>query len=122
MFFSIFIIDKEDSAEQRVPAVEPHRQYIKDHAHKVLAAGATFADDGKTVRGGSYIVDMDTKEEVDEFVAQDPFTLAGIRKEVIVQPWIRACFNYEFLMAVTPPGTPDVEEPLAEPGSGHLLK
>ncbi|WP_137388768.1 YciI family protein [Rhodoligotrophos defluvii] len=114
MFYSIFIIDKEGSGAQRVPAVEAHRQYIKDRAHKILAAGATFADDGKTVRGGSYIVEMD-KDEVERFVAEDPFTLAGIREKVIVQPWIKACFNGEFLITVTPPGPPDVNERLIEP-------
>ncbi|ENY82835.1 YciI family protein [Sphingopyxis sp. MC1] len=111
MHYSIYITDRPDSAADRVPAVEPHRAYIKARAHKILAAGATFADDGKTVRGGNYIVDM-TREEVDEFVANDPFTLAGIRESIVIQPWIKACFDRAFLIAVTPPGAPDVNEPL----------
>lgn len=111
MFYSIYIVDRENSAADRVPAVEPHRQYIKDRAHKILAAGATFADDGKTVQGGTYIVEME-RDEVEEFVANDPFTLAGIREKVIIQPWIKACFNRDFLIAVTPPGSPDVNEAL----------
>jgi uncharacterized protein len=82
MFYSIYITDKLGSGPDRVPAVEAHRAYIKRHAHKILAAGATFADDGKTVQGGNYIVEMD-RDEVTAFLANDPFTLAGIRESVI---------------------------------------
>ncbi|MBO9378822.1 hypothetical protein GG804_18810 [Sphingomonas histidinilytica] len=112
MFFSIYIKDRPGSGPDRVPAVEPHRGYIKERAHTILAAGATFAKDGKTVEGGSYIVEADSLEEVEEFVANDPFTLAGIRESVVIQPWIKACFNREFLIAVKPPGSPDVNEAL----------
>ncbi|MHA3790161.1 YciI family protein [Rhizorhabdus wittichii] len=84
---------------------------ISRRANRILAAGATFAHDGKTVQGGNYIVDM-SRAEVDEFVANDPFTLAGIRQSVIIQPWIKACFDRAFLIAVAPPGEPDVNEPL----------
>ncbi len=111
MFFSIYITDRPGSAPDRVPAVEPHREYIKRHAHKILAAGATFAADGKTVEGGNYIVEME-RDEVERFVADDPFTLAGIRQSIVIQPWIKACFNRDFLIATTPPGPPDVNEPL----------
>ncbi|NRG16215.1 hypothetical protein HPQ64_00770 [Rhizobiales bacterium] len=111
MLYSIYIVDKPESGSQRAPAVEAHRRYIRDHAEAILAAGATFAEDGKTVRGGNYIVDMD-RDEVERFVAEDPFTLAGIRERVIVQPWIKACFNRKFLMSVVPPGPPDVNETL----------
>lgn len=109
MLHAIYIIDRPASGADRAPAVEAHRQYIKNHAKKILAAGATFAPDGKTVEGGSYIVEMD-RQEVDRFVANDPFTLAGIRERVVIQPWIKACFNYQFLIAVKPPGDPDVNE------------
>ena len=121
MFHSIYIIDKANSGADRAPAVEAHRQYIKERAHKILAAGATFAPDGKTVAGGSYIVEMGL-EETNDFVANDPFTLAGIRERVIVQPWIKACFNYQFLIAVKPPGPPDVHEPLLEPIQEVLIR
>ncbi|MBP8232016.1 MAG: hypothetical protein KAY22_06900 [Rhizorhabdus sp.] len=111
MYHSIFITDRPGSAPDRAPVVEQHRAYIKARANRILAAGATFAHDGKTVQGGNYIVDM-SRAEVDEFVANDPFTLAGIRQSVIIQPWIKACFDRAFLIAVAPPGEPDVNEPL----------
>jgi uncharacterized protein YciI len=114
MFFSVYIKDRPNSGPDRVPAVEPHRKYIKEHAHKILAAGATFAADGKTVEGGSYIVEME-KDEVEDFVAKDPFTLAGIRESAVIQPWIKACFNGEFLIATKPPGAPVVNEALIKP-------
>ena len=111
MFYSIYIKDRPGSGPERVAAVELHRAYIKARAHKILAAGATFDCSGKVVEGGSYIVEME-RDEVERFVAEDPFTLAGIRESVTIQPWIKACFNREFLIAVKPPGSPDVNERL----------
>ena len=115
MLYSIYIKDRVGSGPDRVSAVEPHREYIKARAHNILSAGATFARDGKTVEGGAYIVEADSYEDVEAFVANDPFTLAGIRESVVIQPWIKACFNREFLIATKPPGVPDVNEPLIAP-------
>lgn len=63
------------------------------------------------MQGGNYIVEMD-QGEIEEFVANDPFTQAGIRQSIMMQPWIKACFDRSFLLAVAPPGSPDVNEPL----------
>jgi hypothetical protein len=39
------------------------------------------------------------RDEMKDFVAKDPFTLAGIRESTVIQPWIKACFNREFFIA-----------------------
>src|SRR3546814_3363095 len=69
---------------------------MEAHASQVLAAGATFTDDGKAVRGGSYVVSVASLQEARDFVDNDPFTKAGLRAFVTIQPWIKAVFDGQF--------------------------
>src|SRR3546814_13811366 len=69
---------------------------MEAHASQVLAAGATFTDDGKAVRGGSYVVSVASLQEARDFVDNDPFTKAGLRAFVTIQPLIKAVFEGHF--------------------------
>src|SRR3546814_11921474 len=55
MYVAIFFQDLPGTAAKRQAVVSEHRKYMEAHASQVLAAGATFTDDGKAVRGGSYV-------------------------------------------------------------------
>ena len=50
-----------------------HLAYVQQQAGIVLAAGAKLNDDGTDAGGGVYIVDVDTREEAERFIAGDPF-------------------------------------------------
>jgi uncharacterized protein len=96
MYVAIFFQDLPGTAAKRQSVVSEHRKYMEAHAAKVLAAGATFSDDGKSVKGGSYIVAVGDLEEARQFVDNDPFTKAGLRSFVTIQPWIKAVFDGRF--------------------------
>ncbi|QJY33126.1 hypothetical protein HND92_09090 [Diaphorobacter sp. JS3050] len=96
MYVAIFFQDLPGTANKRQAVVSEHRKYMEANASKVLAAGATFTDDGKAVKGGSYVVQVADLEEARKFVDEDPFTKAGLRSVVFIQPWIRAVFDGKF--------------------------
>ncbi|PND29736.1 hypothetical protein C1I89_33095 [Achromobacter pulmonis] len=96
MYVAIFFQDLPGTVAKRQAVVSEHRKYMEGLAAKVLAAGATFTDDGKSVRGGSYIVEVSDLEEARQFVENDPFTRAGLRSFVTIQPWIKAVFDGKF--------------------------
>jgi uncharacterized protein YciI len=66
--------------------------------HKLLAAGALTADDGTGGHGGILIVDTDDRKEAEAFIAEDPFTKAGLFAKVTVSRWRKAYFDKQKLI------------------------
>lgn len=75
-----------------------HLAYVQQQAGIVLAAGAKLNDDGTDAGGGVYIVDVDTREEAERFIAGDPFHAHGLFREVRVQRWRKAFFDRQGLV------------------------
>ncbi|AMK20755.1 MULTISPECIES: YciI family protein [Sphingobium] len=96
MYVAIFFQDLPGTAARRQAVVSEHRKYMEARSSQVLAAGATFTDDGKAVKGGSYVISVASMEEARAFVDNDPFTKAGLRAFVTIQPWIKAVFDGQF--------------------------
>ena len=49
-------------------------------------------------KGGILLIDTDGREEADRFIAEDPFTKAGLFEEVTVTRWRKAFFDKERLI------------------------
>lgn len=93
MYVAVFFQDLPGTAAKRQAVVAEHRQFIKDRVHMILAAGATFTDDGKHVKGGSYMIEVPDLAEARRFFDEDPFTKAGLRANGFIQPWVKAIFD-----------------------------
>lgn len=96
MYAAIFFQDLPGTEAKRQAVVAEHRKYMEGWARQILAAGSTWSDDAKVVRGGSVIMQVADLEEARRFVEGDPFTKAGLRAFVEIQPWIRAVFDGKF--------------------------
>jgi len=90
--------DKPDHAHVRAEARGEHIAYLTKHKDKLLAAGAVVDDDGTGGHGGILIVDTDDRAEAERFIAEDPFTKAGLFAKVTVTRWRKAFFNKERLI------------------------
>jgi uncharacterized protein YciI len=95
MPYAIMTTDKPNSAELRAKVRDTHIEYLTANMHKLLAAGALTGDDGSGGYGGILIVDTDERKEAEAFIAQDPFTKAGLFAKVTVSRWRKAYFNTE---------------------------
>jgi hypothetical protein len=98
MPYAIVTQDKPDSAQIRAAARPAHVEYLTAHKDKLLAAGALINDDGTGGHGGILIVDTDERAEAERFIAEDPFTKAGLFAKVTVTRWRKAFFNKERLV------------------------
>jgi uncharacterized protein YciI len=98
MPYAIQTFDKPGSAQVRAAARASHLEYLTAHKDKLLAAGALIDDDGNGGHGGILIVDTDDRAEAERFVADDPFTKAGLFLKVTVTRWRKAFFNKERLI------------------------
>ena len=98
MPYAIQTQDKAGSGKIRADNRVAHIEYLTANKHKLLAAGALIDDDGTGGSGGILIVDTDERKEAERFVAEDPFTKAGLFEKVTITRWRKAFFNKERLI------------------------
>jgi uncharacterized protein YciI len=98
MPYAIQTKDKPGSAHVRAQARPAHLEYLTANQHKLLAAGALIDDDGTGGHGGILIVDTEDRAEAERFIAEDPFTKAGLFEQVTITRWRKAFFNKERLL------------------------
>ncbi len=98
MPYAIQTADKPGSAALRASTRPAHLDYLKAHQHLLLAAGALIEDDGTGGSGGILLVDTDDRAVAERFIAEDPFTLAGLFEKVTVPRWRKAFFDGKCLV------------------------
>ncbi len=97
MPFFIETFDKPDHGHVRQRARESHLEYLAANKALLLACGAKLSDDGNSASGGVYLLDLETREEAESFIANDPLFLAELFERVSVTRWRKslsggACF------------------------------
>lgn len=90
MPFFIETFDKPGHAHVRTRERDAHLQFLDRHKELLLACGAKLTDEGENAGGGVYVVDVDTREDAERFIAQDPFALAGLFERVKIVRWRKA--------------------------------
>ncbi len=98
MPYAIITQDKPDHAEVRASHRPAHVEYLKQHQASLLAAGAMLHDDGTTGEGGILLVDTDDRAEAEKFIAEDPYSKAGLFRTVTVVRWRKAFFDGKSLV------------------------
>lgn len=98
MPYVIQTVDKPDSSQLRGATRPAHLEYLTARKDKLLAAGALIDDDGSGGHGGVLIIDTDDRAEAERFVAEDPFTKAGLFQKVTITRWRKAFFDKQRLI------------------------
>jgi len=98
MPYAIQTQDKAGNSQVRADNRAAHIEYLTTNKQLLLAAGALIEDDGTGGSGGLLIVDTDNRKEAERFIADDPFTKAGLFEKVTITRWRRAFFNKERLI------------------------
>ena len=63
-----------------------------------ILRGALLHDDGSTGEGGILLVDTDDRAVAERFIADDPYTKAGLFEKVLVTRWRKAFFDGKALV------------------------
>ncbi|KWR91076.1 YciI family protein [Cupriavidus sp. IDO] len=90
MPYLIETTDKPGQQHVRQASRPRHLAFLEASKALLLACGAKLNDDGTDAGGGIYIVDVDTREEAQRFIAADPFAEAGLFAEVRIVRWRKA--------------------------------
>ena len=98
MPYVIQTVDKPNSSQVRSATRAAHLEYLTARKDKLLAAGALIDDDGSGGHGGVLIIDTDDRAEAERFIAEDPFSKAGLFQKVTVSRWRKAFFDKQRLI------------------------
>jgi uncharacterized protein YciI len=94
MPYLIDATDKPDSAELRKTIRPMHMAFLEKNILRLLAAGAKLRDDGETAWGSAYIVDTDDRKVAEAFIAEDPYSKAGLFDTVMITRWRKGFFSF----------------------------
>ncbi|MEX3566721.1 YciI family protein [Micrococcus endophyticus] len=74
-------------AHLRQERLQEHLAFLEENRERLLACGAKTDDDLTAGDGGLYLLDTDSRAEAEAFIAEDPFSRAGLFQRVHVQRW-----------------------------------
>lgn len=78
MIFMIRLLDKPQAADLRDRVRPEHKAYLAKVADRLAFGGPLVADDGKTMVGSLLAIDFDDREAAQAWLADEPFTRAGL--------------------------------------------
>ncbi|WP_133612052.1 YciI family protein [Dongia mobilis] len=85
MAFMIYCLDKPDHLEVRLANRPAHVEHLIAHESHLITGGPLL--DGEKMIGSLLVVDFATREEVDAFLAADPYAKADLFQSVTVRPY-----------------------------------
>jgi len=93
MLFMVRFNDRQDRHETRSMYLQEHIDWLDANSVQVLVGGSLRASPGDNPVGGLWIVDMESKEEVEAVIETDPFWIHGLRSSVEILHWSKAFEN-----------------------------
>ena len=99
MAFLVLTYDKAGHKHVRDEHRAAHYAHLEAHLPKLIASGGLRDDADENFIGGAIIFDTDSREEVERFVEEDPFTRAGLFERVEIVRWRPAFFDRQRFVA-----------------------
>ena len=90
MHYIITAFDKENSLDLRMSVRADHLAYANEKGVVVLGGPLLTEEDEPKPRGSMIILDVNSREEAEEFAANDPYNKAGLFEKVSVRRWMGA--------------------------------
>jgi len=86
--FIVISLDGPDSAEKRTRTRLAHMEYVAQHRSKFLFGGPLLGDAGDVRAGMVFVLDFATRWDVEAFMADEPYTRAGVFESVIIRRFL----------------------------------
>jgi uncharacterized protein YciI len=88
MLHAFFLIDRPGATDLRRRVRPEHKEYLARVADRIAFAGPLVADDGETMTGSLLVVDFTSRAEADAWLAEEPFTRAGVYASTAVHAFV----------------------------------
>ena len=93
MLFIVRFTDKPDSQIVREQNLEAHVSWLDERRQSILVAGSLREDPDLNQFGAFWVVEAESKSEVEELFKTDPFRTSGLRDGVEILHWSKAFPN-----------------------------
>jgi uncharacterized protein len=93
MPYLIQVAEKPNTRHIFDETLDAHREYLQPYMSKMLATGALLEDDGSRAGGAIIIMDTENRAEAEDYINNDPLTLAGIFESITVTKWRRFIYD-----------------------------
>lgn len=90
MLFIVLFSDKPASSEIRATHLQAHIDWLEKYKELIPVGGSLRQELGETPKGGLWIVNADSKEQIDTLIKTDPFFIAGLRQSYEILHWSKA--------------------------------
>ena len=84
MIYAILLMDRPGTAELRIQVRPDHRAYLGKISDRMAFAGPLTSEDGKTVIGSLLAIDFPSRADVDAWLKEEPYTMAGVYEKPII--------------------------------------
>lgn len=88
MLYVFRLLDKPHQAALRQRVRPEHKAYLATVAERIAFAGPIVADDGQTMIGSLLAIDFDSRDAAHAWLADEPFTRAGLYGGVEVHAFV----------------------------------
>ena len=88
MIYTFILMDKPGAGELRTRVRSEHKAYLGTVADRMAFAGPLTADDGQTMIGSLLAIDFPSRAAATEWLANEPFTRAGLYASVTVHAFV----------------------------------
>lgn len=89
MHWIIYAVDKPGMLPTRTANVDKHRQYLAARPIRTLVSGPLTDDVGTNMTGSFFLVEADSRAEVEAFSRHDPFWSLGIWESVHIHAFYK---------------------------------
>ena len=84
MQYLITAYDGRDRLQKRMEVRERHLENIARYNGKVICAGGLLDDEGK-MKGSALVMEFDSREELDKYLASEPYLTEHVWEKVDVE-------------------------------------
>ena len=88
MLFSFLLLDRPDAGDLRQEMRPRHKAYLGLVQERIAFAGPLVHDDGSTMLGSLLVIDFESREAALAWLANEPFTQAGLYASTTVHAFI----------------------------------
>ena len=85
MLFHIRCKDKPSQMNMRASTRAAHLNYIANFGDAVVFAGPTSTDDGETITGSVFIIELENLTASEEFSQGDPYRKMGLFESIEIE-------------------------------------
>lgn len=85
MQFLVRGYDGEGKLDKRMEARPRHLEGMKKISEHIISAGGILDDEGR-MKGSALIMEFDSRKELDDYIANEPYVLDKVWEKIVVEP------------------------------------